>query len=53
MYYGLFLPENLHHYSYDVYLQLVHMGEAMYLRKINGFSDGDDLGVKLLASKVT
>ncbi|XP_062021634.1 phosphatidylinositol/phosphatidylcholine transfer protein SFH9 [Rosa rugosa] len=34
-------------------MKLVHMGEAMYLRKINGSSDADDLGVKLLASKVT
>ncbi|KAK9944816.1 hypothetical protein M0R45_010365 [Rubus argutus] len=34
-------------------MKLVHMGEAMYLRKINGCSDGDDLGVKLLASKIT
>ncbi|XP_004290208.1 PREDICTED: phosphatidylinositol/phosphatidylcholine transfer protein SFH9 isoform X2 [Fragaria vesca subsp. vesca] len=34
-------------------MKLVHMGEAMYMRKINGSSDGDDLGVKLLASKVT
>ncbi|PQQ08035.1 phosphatidylinositol/phosphatidylcholine transfer protein SFH9 isoform X2 [Prunus yedoensis var. nudiflora] len=34
-------------------VKLVHIGETMDLRKINGSSDGDDLGVKLIASKVT
>lgn len=35
------------------YLQLVHAGEAMYLRRIKGSSDVDNLEVKLSASKVT
>ncbi|XP_008235472.1 PREDICTED: phosphatidylinositol/phosphatidylcholine transfer protein SFH9 isoform X1 [Prunus mume] len=34
-------------------VKLIHIGETMDLRKINGSSDGDDLGVKLIASKVT
>uniref|UniRef100_A0A5B6YXH8 Putative phosphatidylinositol/phosphatidylcholine transfer protein SFH9 n=1 Tax=Davidia involucrata TaxID=16924 RepID=A0A5B6YXH8_DAVIN len=33
-------------------MKLVHVGEAMYLRKVTSFSDGDDLEVKSFASKV-
>lgn len=53
MYYRLLLPEDCIFTHITSIWQLVHMGEAMYMRKINGSSDGDDLGVKLLASKVT
>lgn len=38
-------------YIITQYLQLIHIGETMDLRKINGSSDGNDLGVKLIASK--
>ncbi|KAM1660992.1 hypothetical protein ACFX2K_003921 [Malus domestica] len=34
-------------------MKLVHVGEAMYLRKIKSSSDGDDFGIKLLTSKTT
>ncbi|KAM1458354.1 hypothetical protein ACFX13_036268 [Malus domestica] len=33
-------------------MKLVHVGETMHLRKIKG-SDGDDVGIKLLTSKIT
>ncbi|XP_024030325.1 phosphatidylinositol/phosphatidylcholine transfer protein SFH9 isoform X1 [Morus notabilis] len=33
-------------------MKLVHTGETMYLRKIKGSSNSDNLGVKLLSSKV-
>ncbi|KAF4370268.1 hypothetical protein G4B88_012952 [Cannabis sativa] len=34
-------------------LELVHIGETMYIRKIIGSSDSENLGVKLLSSKVS
>ncbi|PON60809.1 CRAL/TRIO, N-terminal domain containing protein [Trema orientale] len=33
-------------------MKLVHIGETMYIRKIKGSSDTENLGVKLLSSKV-
>ncbi|KAK9280761.1 hypothetical protein L1049_003649 [Liquidambar formosana] len=34
-------------------MKLVHSGEAIYLRKVTSFSDGEDLEVKSLSSKVS
>jgi hypothetical protein len=34
-------------------LQLVHAGEAIYLRKMNSSFDEDDFEIKLFASKVS
>uniref|UniRef100_A0A803PG62 CRAL-TRIO domain-containing protein n=1 Tax=Cannabis sativa TaxID=3483 RepID=A0A803PG62_CANSA len=34
-------------------MKLVHIGETMYIRKIIGSSDSENLGVKLLSSKVS
>ncbi|XP_062078569.1 phosphatidylinositol/phosphatidylcholine transfer protein SFH9 isoform X2 [Humulus lupulus] len=34
-------------------MKLVHIGETMYIRKIIGSSDGEDLSIKLLPSKVS
>ncbi|XP_009371669.2 phosphatidylinositol/phosphatidylcholine transfer protein SFH9 [Pyrus x bretschneideri] len=34
-------------------MKLVHVGETMHLRKIKGSDDGDDVGIKLLTSKIT
>ncbi|KAB2636560.1 phosphatidylinositol/phosphatidylcholine transfer protein SFH9-like [Pyrus ussuriensis x Pyrus communis] len=34
-------------------MKLVHVGETMHLRKIKVSDDGDDVGIKLLTSKIT
>ena len=42
-------------HSSHIYLQMVHVhiGETLYLRRVKGSSDGDNVGVKFLSSKVT